>query len=118
VIKLNVLIVAAIVSFSGNALAGDALLLDPQRTTCRLGAGAEYRTKRCDIYVGELIVHEGRSTDVPTANGDCVKCESVLEDAKSLGKNVRMLRGYWGRDIADWHMEDFFIVNSPDKRCE
>jgi len=100
------------------AFAADTLQLDPVRVTCRIGTGSDYRTFKCDVIFDGFLVHVGRSTSEALANGDCVKCRGTLDEAKALFKNVRMLRGYWGREPADWHLDDFFTVSAPDKRCE
>lgn len=99
------------------SIAADTLVLDPSRVTCRIGAGEDRQTLKCDVLYDNLLVHVGRSTSEATANGDCVKCRGVLDEAISLGKNVRMLRGYWTRELADWHLQEFFVVNERDKRC-
>ena len=102
---------------TAQAAGQDFLVMDPERVECRVLPGAEIRSMRCDVFYSGKIVHEGRSMSETVANGDCVKCETVLEDAKSLAKKVRMYRGYYGSDLADWHMQNFFVVNQPDS-CE
>ena len=96
------------------SLAGDTLLMDPARVTCRLGAGTDYKTKKCDVLFDDLLVHEGRSTSESFANGDCVKCKGVVSKAISLGREVKMFRGYWGSELADWHLDGFFTVDGLD----
>lgn len=99
------------------AAEGDYLVMDPERVECKVLPGAEIRSMRCDVFYSGKRVHEGRSMSETTANGDCVKCETTLEDAKTLAKKVRMYRGYFGSDLADWHMQNFFVVNQPES-CE
>lgn len=110
-------LVALLLTASAPAADLDFLVMDPERVECKVLPGAEIRSMRCDVFYSGKRVHEGRSMSETIANGDCVKCESVLEDAKSLSKKVRMYRGYYGSDLADWHMQNFFVVNQPES-CE
>ncbi len=94
----------------------DFLVMDPARVQCRVLTGTEYNSFRCGVFHDGLEVHEGRSTGVVTANGDCVKCTTVLDEAKNSGQKVRMLRGYYGSGIADWHLPHFLSV-IESRRC-
>lgn len=120
--RIYIFIVAAFLSISpAFAWAEDSLLLDPARTTCRITAGEGFRntSARCDVYFDDLVVHHGRMVSIVSANGDCVKCRSVLEDAIVQRERVLMFRGYCGNGIADWDMDEFFTVNGSGRRtCE
>lgn len=100
------------------AAAYDSIVMEPSRVTCQIVPGRDRGTMRCDILHAGLQVHEGRETSVSFANGDCVKCNTTLNDALSLGKRVRMYRGYVGSDLADWHMQGFFVVDQPESCSE
>lgn len=110
---MNILfaLLASVSSFSADF---DYVVMEPSKVECRVIPGTERGSMACNIYYGGKIVHEGRNMSEAIANGDCVKCETVLNDATSLGKRVRMYRGYFGSDLADWHMQNFFVVDQPE----
>lgn len=111
-------IIALLLSLHAQAAAYDSIVMEPSRVACQIVPGRDRGTMRCDILHAGLQVHEGRETSVPFANGDCVKCNTTLNDAIGLGKRVRMYRGYVGSDLADWHMQGFFVVDQPDSCSE
>jgi hypothetical protein len=107
-------IIALLFSLNSQAAAYDFLVMEPAQVTCQVLPGRDHGTMRCDILHAGLQVHEGRETSIPFANGDCVKCNTTLNDALGLGRRVRMYRGYVGSDLADWHMQGFFVVDQPE----
>ncbi len=111
------MLLTLLLAVTSGAADHDFLVMDPERVECKVLPGAEIRSMRCDVFYSGKRVHEGRSMSETVANGDCVKCETTLEDAKALSKKVRMYRGYYGSDLADWHMQSFFVVNQPES-CE
>lgn len=101
--KLLSLVFSTVLSIGISAHA-DSLILDPQKTSCKveLNQLGQYMT---NVYYEGVRIHDGREANQTMANGDFLKCKSIVATAMNEAKSIVMSRdndpydnfpGSWG----------------------
>ncbi len=105
------IILLVIVLFACLAHADDRLILNPNKTECRL-ENTEYEAyKSVNVYYLGGIIHRGRGTSEEFSNGDMLKCRSVVESARAAKASIILNRSI-DNEAADWYKDGFFTIDA------